>query len=56
MLEHFEKYTKPTFKDPNYRSFVRFGSIRDKDPAVGIRGGQLPLEGYATSRNCQLVK
>ncbi|EKM51021.1 uncharacterized protein PHACADRAFT_212923 [Phanerochaete carnosa HHB-10118-sp] len=45
MLDSFEKSTKPTFKDPADRSFIKFGSIRDRDPAVGIRNGQLPLEG-----------
>lgn len=47
MLESFEKSVKPTFKDSTERSFVKFGSMRDRDPSVGIRSGQLPLEGYA---------
>lgn len=47
MVEHFEKSTKPTFKNPNEKSYVKFGSMRDKDPTVGIRGGQLQLEGCA---------
>ena len=46
MLDHFEKSTKPTFKDPQEKSFIKFGSMRDKDPTVGIRGGQLQLSGY----------
>ena len=50
MVEHFDKSTKPTFKDPKERSYVKFGSMRDKDPAVGIKGGQLQLAGYAYSR------
>ncbi|EKM51017.1 uncharacterized protein PHACADRAFT_32060 [Phanerochaete carnosa HHB-10118-sp] len=45
MLESFERSTKPTFKDPSDRSFIKFGSMRDRDPDVGIRGGQLTLEG-----------
>lgn len=47
MIEQFEKSTKPTFKDPMDRSFIKFGSMRDKDPDFGIRSGQLVLEGYA---------
>lgn len=45
MVEHFDRSTKPTFKDSEERSYVKFGSIRDRDPAVGIRGGQLQLTG-----------
>ena len=45
MMDNFEKSTKPTFKDPGDRSFIKFGSMRDRDPSVGIRSGQLPLEG-----------
>ena len=51
MMERFEKSTKPTFNDPSVRAFIRFGSIRDKDPAVGIRNGQLTIEGYASPCN-----
>lgn len=49
MMENFEKSTKPTFKSITERSFIKFGSVRDKDPAVGIRSGQLPIEGSAQS-------
>ena len=45
MMENFERSTKPTFKDPADRSFIKFGSMRDKDPDVNIRSGQLTLEG-----------
>ena len=45
MIEHFEKSTKPTFKSSKDRSFIRFGSMRDKDPDFGIRGGQITIEG-----------
>ena len=45
MLENFERSTKPTFKDPTDKSFIRFGSMRDKDPDFGIRGGQISIEG-----------
>ena len=45
MLDSFERSTKPTFKDPADRSYIKFGSMRDRDDAVGIRSGQLALEG-----------
>ena len=58
MMENFEKSVKPTFKDAAERSFVKFGSMRDRDPSVGIRSGQLSLEGCVcvvafVSRRCQ---
>lgn len=46
MMENFERSTKPTFKDPSVPSYLKFGSMRDRDPDVGIRSGQLTLEGY----------
>jgi hypothetical protein len=49
MLEGFERLTKPTFKNPSERSFIKFGSMRDRDDAVGIRSGQISLEGCARS-------
>ena len=55
MMDSFERSTKPTFKDPADRSFIKFGSIRDRDPAVGIRSGQLSLEGCVRVSNTQLV-
>ncbi|PSR75177.1 hypothetical protein PHLCEN_2v9267 [Hermanssonia centrifuga] len=45
MLESFEKSAKPTFKDVMDRSFIKFGSVRDRDPDVGIRSGQLTIDG-----------
>ncbi|KIP02816.1 hypothetical protein PHLGIDRAFT_122128 [Phlebiopsis gigantea 11061_1 CR5-6] len=50
MMENFERSTKPTFKDPGDRSFIKFGSMRDKDPDVNIRSGQLTLEGAEVER------
>ena len=45
MLDHFDKSVKPTFKDSAERSFIKFGSMRDRDPLVGIRSGQMVVEG-----------
>ncbi len=53
MMEHFERSTKLTFKDPKEKTYIKFRSIRDTDPAVGIKGGQLQLEGYV---HCDLFQ
>lgn len=45
MMEVFERSTKPTFKSTLERGYIKFGLNKDKDPEVGIRSGQLPLEG-----------
>ena len=45
MMEQFEKATKATFRNPVDPSFIRFGSMRDRDDAVGIRSGQLRVDG-----------
>ncbi|EKM51025.1 uncharacterized protein PHACADRAFT_128701 [Phanerochaete carnosa HHB-10118-sp] len=50
MLDTFEKTAKPNFKDSAEESFVKFGSIRDRDPGVGIKNGQLSLEGAEVSK------
>ena len=46
MMDSFEKSVKPTFKDLSERSFIKFGSRSDRDPNVGIRSGQLGIEGF----------
>ena len=45
MLDAFDKTAKPTFKDSAEKSFVKFGSLRYKDPNCGIKNGQFALEG-----------
>lgn len=49
MLERFDKSTKPTFKDTKEKAYIHFGSLRDRDVEVGIRSGQLILDGYGSS-------
>lgn len=49
MIDSFERQTKPTFKETTHRSYIKFGSMRDQDLAVGIRGGQLVLEACVTN-------
>lgn len=50
MLDSFERHTKPTFKESSHRSYIKFGSMRDTDMAVGIRSGQLALEARDVTR------
>ncbi|KAI0079324.1 hypothetical protein K474DRAFT_1659403 [Panus rudis PR-1116 ss-1] len=45
MLEDFDKSAKVTFRSESEKSIIKFGSSRDRDLAVGIRSGQLVLEG-----------
>lgn len=45
MLDYFEKSTKPVFKDEKEPSYIKFGGLKDNDPAVSIRRGQLTLSG-----------
>lgn len=41
----FDKNTKPTFRNAVEPQFIKFGSVRDRDPKLNIRGGQLRLLG-----------
>ncbi|KAF9465200.1 hypothetical protein BDZ94DRAFT_415553 [Collybia nuda] len=41
----FDKNTKPTFRNVVEPQFIKFGSVRDRDPKLNIRGGQLRLLG-----------
>ena len=45
MMEKFEESTKPTFKNENEATFIKFGGWRDQDAAFNIRNGQLTLDG-----------
>ena len=45
MLEYFDKATKPVFKDEKEPSYIKFGTMKDNDPAANIRRGQLTLSG-----------
>lgn len=45
MMDSFERSAKPTFKDSSVPSYLKFGSMRDRDPGVGIRSGQLSVNG-----------
>jgi hypothetical protein len=41
----FDETTKRLFRDVREAQYIAFGSPLDKDPAVGIRSGQLKLTG-----------
>ncbi|KAG6332938.1 hypothetical protein ID866_6154 [Astraeus odoratus] len=45
MKNEFDKTTKLRFSNPEEPSYIRFGTVRDKDPAFNIRSGQLKLPG-----------
>jgi hypothetical protein len=42
----FDKTTKLRFRNPDEPSYVKFGTVRDKDPKYDIRSGQLKLAGF----------
>ncbi|PIL34593.1 hypothetical protein GSI_03372 [Ganoderma sinense ZZ0214-1] len=45
MVDSFEKSSKPVFKDEKEPSYIKFGTMKDNDPTVNIRRGQLSLTG-----------
>lgn len=45
ITKQFDEKTKRLFRDKKDTQFVPFGSPFDKDPAYGIRNGQLRLTG-----------
>jgi hypothetical protein len=45
MTSEFDKKSKLRFRNPGEPSYIKFGGVRDKDLAVGIRSGQLKLDG-----------
>lgn len=51
-MERFEKDVKPAFEDSSHRSYLKFGLRRDNDSAVGIKNGQMALDGYTSCRYC----
>ena len=45
MKEIFDKTTKLRFRDASDPQYIKFGTVRDKDPQCDIRSGQLKLAG-----------
>lgn len=48
--DKFDKSAKLAFRDPNDPQYIKFGSARDRDPDLGIRAGQLRLDGDVIAR------
>jgi hypothetical protein len=42
----FDKTTKLRFRDSSRAHYIKFGTPKDKDPRVGIRSGQIRLNGW----------
>ena len=45
MKEIFDKTTKLRFRDADDPQYIKFGTVRDKDPGYDIRSGQMKLAG-----------
>ncbi|KAG1753749.1 uncharacterized protein EDB91DRAFT_1234152 [Suillus paluster] len=45
MTDIFDSTTKLRFRNPEESSYIKFGTIRDRDPQRDIRSGQLKLNG-----------
>ncbi|KAF9222351.1 hypothetical protein BS17DRAFT_818684 [Gyrodon lividus] len=50
MTEVFDKTTKLRFRDEKEPQYIKFGTVRDKDPEYDIRSGQLKLSGQEVSK------
>jgi hypothetical protein len=46
IVKCFDKTTKLRFRNADEPQYIKFGGIRDKDPKLNIRSGQLKLLGY----------
>ncbi|KAF8655079.1 hypothetical protein AX16_003244 [Volvariella volvacea WC 439] len=46
----FDRTTKLGFRDPSVPAFIKFGTMRDRDPNFNIRSGQLRLDGAEVAR------
>ena len=45
MKDVFDQTTKLRFRDAGDPQYIKFGTVRDKDPQYDIRSGQLKLAG-----------
>ena len=50
IAECFDTTTKLRFRDIEEASYIKFGTMKDRDPKLDIRSGQLKLAGYALVR------
>jgi hypothetical protein len=46
MTDIFDSTAKLRFRNMEDPSYIKFGTVRDKDPQRDIRNGQLKLTGY----------
>jgi len=46
MADIFDKTTKLRFRNAGDPQYIKFGTIRDKDPEHDIRAGQLKIPGW----------
>ncbi|KAK0434118.1 hypothetical protein EV421DRAFT_2039821 [Armillaria borealis] len=46
----FDRTTKLRFRNADEPAYIKFGGMRDRDPDLGIRSGQLKLEGHQVAR------
>lgn len=46
MTDIFDSTAKLRFRNMEDPSYIKFGTVRDKDPQRDIRNGQLKLSGY----------
>ena len=45
MMNEFDKTTKLRFNNPDEPSYIRFGTVKDRDLAFNIKSGILKLPG-----------
>ncbi|KAG2073742.1 hypothetical protein BDR04DRAFT_1127075 [Suillus decipiens] len=50
MTDIFDSTTKLRFRNPEDPSYIKFGTVRDKDPQRDIRNGQLKLSGQDVAK------
>ncbi|KAG1846570.1 hypothetical protein DFJ58DRAFT_705635 [Suillus subalutaceus] len=50
MTDIFDSTTKLRFRNPEDPSYIKFGTVRDKDPQHDIRNGQLKLSGQDVAK------
>ena len=46
IARNFDKTTKLSFRNSEKPQYIRFGTAKDKDLSVGIRSGQIRLNGW----------
>jgi len=45
ITERFDKKTKPAFRNEEDDYWIQFAAMREKEPQLGIRAGQLKIKG-----------